>query len=87
MAKSENTNRTHITPRMVAEQLGVGVEPVLTWIHEGQLKASNVSNSKSRPRWLIAREDVVAFLDSRSNRQSKASRQSVRRPKPKQKFV
>lgn len=78
---------THLTPRMVAEQLGVGVEPVLTWIHEGQLKAANVSNAKSRPRWLIAKEDVATFLESRSNQQLQVSRPSARPRKPKQEFV
>ena len=64
------TQITHLTPREICERLGIGMEPVLAWIHRGELRAANVSNSPSRPRWRIAIGDLQAFLDARSNQQS-----------------
>ena len=79
--------QTHLAPRDVCDSLNVGMEPVLKWIHSGQLKASNISNSTSRPRWRIATADLQAFLDSRSNQQGSSSKPAKRRPKPRREYV
>lgn len=68
-AKHPDIDRTHLTPKLICDQLGVSIDPVLGWIHSGELKASNVSRSSSRPRWLIAKEDLAQFLEARSNQQ------------------
>ena len=78
---------THLTPKDITEQVGVGIEPVLAWIHSGQLKASNVSNSPNRPRWRIAKTDLQDFLDRRSNQQQGHKTPAKRRPKPRREFV
>lgn len=59
--------RTHLSPRMICQSLGVGIDAVLSWIHTGQLKASNISNSPLRPRWCVAKADLDSFLSARSN--------------------
>ena len=62
-------NLTHLTPKLICEQTGVGIDTVLSWIHSKKLKAANVSNAKSRPRWLIAKTDFESFLEERSNQE------------------
>ncbi len=79
--------KTHLTPRLICESLGIGIEPVLTWIHSGQLRASNISNSTKRPRWRIAKTDLAEFLERRSNQQQGHDRPAIRRPKSRKKFV
>jgi len=59
--------RTHITPKEVAQRLGVSVERVLAFIADGGLRAANVGRGR-RPRWLVALEDLDAWLRSRSTR-------------------
>lgn len=81
------TVKTHLTPRLICEQLGIGIEPVLSWIHSGQLKAANVSNSTTRPRWRIAKTDLADFLNRRSNQQKKETKSTARRPKPRREYV
>ncbi len=82
------TEKTHLTPRLIQEQLGIGIEPVLSWIHSGELKAANVSNSATRPRWRIAKTDLADFLDRRSNQQAAPTKKSTpRRPAPRREYV
>jgi excisionase family DNA binding protein len=59
--------RTHITPKEVAQRLGVSVERVLAFIADGALRAANVGRGR-RPRWLVALDDLDAWLRSRSTR-------------------
>ena len=73
--------RTHLVPQQIVDQLGVHIDTVLSWIHQNQLKASNIA-SGSRPRWRIAKTDLAAFLDSRSNQQQ-ATTKPVRRRRAK----
>jgi hypothetical protein len=63
---SQMQSRTHLTPPVIAEQLGCNVASILTFIHSGQLKATNLGHA-TRPRWRICRDDLRNFLDSRSN--------------------
>jgi hypothetical protein len=53
---------------MFAEEIGVHVEKVLSWIRSKELKASNLSaRPNQQPRWKILREDAEAFLRKRAN--------------------
>lgn len=70
MQKRDSSPKEYLTPRLICERLGVGVEPVLAWIHSGQLKAFNISSSSLRPRWRISKTDFQAFLDARSNQRA-----------------
>lgn len=79
--------KTHLKPRQVSELAGVGIDTVLAWIHRGLLKASNVSMSSSRPRWLIAKDDWQAFLDARSNQQRTSAKPAKKLQKPKRQYV
>jgi len=85
-AKHPNVERTHLTPRLVCEQLGVGIETVLGWIHTGNLRAANISNSNTRPRWRVAKSDLQDFLDRRCNQQPSPKKPAKRR-KPRKEFV
>ena len=58
---------TVFTPPQLAEQFGVAAERIRGWILAGQLKAHNLSDSASRPRWRIREQDWEAFLDTRAN--------------------
>jgi len=52
-------------------RLGIGsTEHVLGLIHDGEIEASNVSRSSTRPRWVITRKAVEEFLTRRSNQQT-----------------
>ena len=59
---------THLSPRLIVQLLGVHISTVLGWIERRELLASNISSSRSRPRWRIAKSDLEEFLASRSNR-------------------
>ena len=86
-AKHPNIERTHITPKVGCEMVDVGIETFLSWIHSGQLKASNVSNSTTRPRWRIAKTDFADFLERRSNQQQGHDAPAKRRNKPRKQYV
>ncbi len=51
------------TPEMVAERYHTTAENVLRWIHDGRLRAINISGG-TRPRYLIDDQDLVAFDQS-----------------------
>ena len=57
----------YYTPREAAEVLGTDDEQVLSWIHGGELAASNVARDPKgkRPRWRIAEADLGRFLLAR----------------------
>lgn len=78
---------THMTPRDICDELQIGMDPVLAWIHSQQLKATNVSNSSTRPRWRIAKADLASFLEQRSNQPKSNPKPSRQSPKPKKKYV
>ena len=78
----------HYTPKQVCERLGVGIDLTLGLIHDGTLKASNVSRASTRPRWVIAEIDLQAFLDARSNQHRAGAKPAKRRiQKPKKEYV
>lgn len=53
-----------------ADELGIDRETVTRWIKTGQLAATNVCKNAGgcKPRWRVRREDLDAFLATRSNR-------------------
>ncbi len=53
-----------LSPPQVAEQLGVAPETVVTWIKNGELKASNLAKA-ARPRYVVTPGDLDAFLKTR----------------------
>ena len=54
--------------REIAELLGVSYPKVLIWIKSNELRASNICHTnEQRGRWTVARQDLVDFLNSRSN--------------------
>lgn len=56
-----------LSPPQVARMLRTGAEKILAAIRDGQLKAVNLANTGSRPRWKIAPADLQRWLDSRAN--------------------
>lgn len=73
-------SKTHFTPREITENVGVGMDTVLCWIRNGDLKASDVSNTASRVRWRIAADDLAEFMAARSNQKTiEACRQFPKR--------
>lgn len=80
------TEKTHLTPPQVATQLGCAVDTVLRFIHSGALRASNLGQS-IRPRWRIARADLEAFLDARSNQKPPSPQRRRTIPRPTKEYV
>ena len=68
MTKTNLNERTHLTPPVIAVQLGCHVSTVLAFIETGELRAVNLGRT-SRPRWRIGRDDFADFLNRRSNQQ------------------
>jgi hypothetical protein len=62
--------REILKPAELAAEWGVDHETVLGLIAQGQLKASNISKGRVRPRFLIKRKDVEEFLERRANRKT-----------------
>lgn len=51
----------------IAKMLGVGANTVLRWIHDQELRASNISPQRgTRPRWRISANDLEEFLAARA---------------------
>jgi excisionase family DNA binding protein len=57
--------QTKVSPRVLAEEWGVGVDRILRLIHAGELRAVNVSLGR-KPRYLIDRDDVTDFENRRA---------------------
>jgi excisionase family DNA binding protein len=74
-ATEEAHQANYLTPAAVAKMLGIGVKKVRRLVATGALRASNVSDSR-RPRLVIRREDIDAFL---ANRQVQPPQPRVRR--------
>lgn len=78
-------SRYYSTPQ-AAELLGVDVEQVLRWIHDGSLAAFDMARAGAkRPTWRIAEADLAKFLMSRrSPGPQPAAPKASKRPQPKQ---
>jgi excisionase family DNA binding protein len=71
-----------------AETLGVDVEQVLRWIHDGSLPAYNVARvvDSKKPRWRVAEADLAKFLMGRRSPASQVQTVTPKvskRPQPK----
>lgn len=56
------------SPGQLAKNLGITVDKVLTWIHNGQLEAINVSSDqRGRPRYRIDANAVAQFKAIRNS--------------------
>lgn len=55
-----------LSPADVAAMMGVSEDKVNGWCSAGFLKAANVNNG-SRPRWIITRDKLNEFLESRQS--------------------
>ena len=70
----------YLGPAAVAAMLQVKPANVLTWIHSGELRASNVAARRGpRPRWRVSQDDLDAFLVSRMKLRPAPSRRHTRR--------
>lgn len=78
--------KTHLTPPQIAAMWGASVDSVLAFIHNKELKASNLGRA-TRPRWRIAKEDLQHFLDSRSNQTAPKPQMRRAIPKPNKEYV
>lgn len=59
----------YATPKDYAVKLGVDVGKVLAWIHSGELRAIDISQTRGgRPRWRIPQQAIVDFETARSTR-------------------
>lgn len=59
-----------LEPKDAARVLSVSEDTVLGWIRDRELRAANIaSRASARPRWIVTRSDLDAFL---KNRQSDA---------------
>ena len=71
-SKPNLENRPWLTIREVANRLYVSRDTVERWIHDGQLRAVDVSttakNGTKRVFWRIDPDDLEIFLDERANR-------------------
>lgn len=67
------------TPPEIAREMGITAEKVIGWIRRGELRGSNIAaNLSGRPRYIVADDDLSAFLASRQP-QPPAPRQPRRR--------
>jgi hypothetical protein len=54
----------YLQPADVAAILAVSPKKVRAWIRSGALRASNLNDAR-RPRWIIRRDDLDAFVQAR----------------------
>lgn len=77
-----------LTVRDIADAMGAGIETVLAMVHAGELRATNISRTSSRPRWRIHPDDYAEYLSTRSNQQQPAAnKKTSRRPTPRREYV
>lgn len=55
----------YLQPADIATILAVSPKKVHKWIRTGAMKASNLNDNPTRPRWIIRREDLDTFVKSR----------------------
>jgi excisionase family DNA binding protein len=65
LASPPEVNGDTFTPPQVAERLGKSRDTVLDWIRSNQLIASNLATPGKRPRWVITKDNLDAFLKNR----------------------
>ena len=70
----------YLSPPEIARRFGVDPAKVIGWIRRGELRAVNVGNGSSRPRYRISPADLAAFEAGRAAGPPKITR--VRRRQP-----
>ena len=67
-ADAPNTGGRSLPVAEVAERFGVSAETVTGWIRAGELRAVNVSRSRTskKPRWRVSALAIEAFEASRT---------------------
>lgn len=78
-----NPPRQHcikLSPPQLAAEWGIDPEKIITWIRNGELRATNVATriDGKRPRWLIDRDDIAAFEAARSSKPTPKPRRRKR---------
>ena len=65
-----------LTVQQIAQRFGVSVETVVRWIRDGELRAVNVSRSRTskKLRWRITAEALAAFEAARTSTPAPAPR-------------
>jgi excisionase family DNA binding protein len=56
----------YLSPPEIADRFGVDPAKVVGWIRKGELRAVNVGNGPSRPRYRISPADLAAFEAGRA---------------------
>ena len=83
-SKSNRQNGTWLTISELADRFGVSRDTVERWIHDGRVRAVNISTvpqgGTQRISWRIDPESLEAFLEMRANRPPLPRRA---KPKPK----
>ena len=71
-----------MSPPQIAKLFSMKAQTVREWIESGELIASNIGKGQQRPRYLVARADLLLFLERRRvvTRQPKAP--TRRTPQP-----
>jgi excisionase family DNA binding protein len=73
------TDEPWLTPPQLAKKFAVGVEKVLAWIRNGELRAVNVAQTLGgRPRWRISPAALEAFIRRRESAPSPPPRTTTR---------
>ncbi|MDA1055199.1 MAG: helix-turn-helix domain-containing protein [Planctomycetota bacterium] len=73
----------YLKPPEIAKMLRVGGDSVLTWIRNGELRASDTTMGRGqRPRWRIRRADLESFLASRAATPEPKQTRRPRRQRP-----
>jgi excisionase family DNA binding protein len=63
---STSTPSRYFSPPEIAERFGVDPAKVVGWIRKGEMRAVNVGNGSSRPRYRISPADLATFEASRA---------------------
>ena len=63
--KNDKSKPEYFTPPQLGDLLGIGHNKVLDFIHSGELRATDLSAKRGRPRWRISRRDLESFLATR----------------------
>jgi hypothetical protein len=68
----------YLNTREAAQRIRSSEDRILRLIASGALRASNVGAGATRPRWIIAADDLDAFVRARANQPSTPTRRRRR---------
>jgi excisionase family DNA binding protein len=71
---------TLATARQAAQHLNITVEQLLALVHDGTLRAINISRGKKRGRWRFTRADLDQFKASRIRQEQQPCRFTSGKP-------